>query len=116
MLVNASQFGFGPACRLAVVCLLLLFVSGCGNAPQFVADEECFSAVDALWTAITAQQKSWLEDSARELERLRDAGQLSPEAWKVLESPIALAREGQWDPAARELRDLIKAQRKPAKP
>lgn len=100
----------------AVVFLLSLFASGCGKAPQFVADEECFTAVDALWTAITAQQKPWLEDSARELERLRDQGQLSPEAWEALASPIALAREGRWEPAARELRDLIKAQRKPAQP
>jgi hypothetical protein len=81
-----------------------------------VADEDCFTAVDALWTAITAQQKPWLEDSARELERLRNSGKLSPEAWEALASPIALAREGQWEPAARELRDLIKAQRKPAQP
>ena len=94
--------------------VLLLAVTGCGNAPQFTGDEECFSAVDALWTAVTSQQKPWLEQSARELERLRDSGKLSDEAWKALESPIAQARDGQWDPAARELYDLIKAQRKVA--
>lgn len=94
--------------------VLLLAVTGCGSAPQFTGDEECFSAVDALWTAVTSQQKPWLEQSARELERLRDSGKLSDEAWKALESPIAQARDGQWEPAARELYDLIKAQRKVA--
>ena len=95
------------------LALLLLFASGCGKTPQFVADEECLSAVDALWTAVTAQQKPWLEDSVRELERLRDSGRLSSEAWTALEGPIAAARDGRWDPAARELYDLIKAQRRP---
>ena len=92
---------------------MLLFAAGCGKPPQFVADEECLSAVDALWTAVTAQQKPWLEDSVRELERLRDAGQLTSEAWTALEGTIELARDGRWDPAARELYDLIKAQRRP---
>ena len=100
--------------RRAIVLsgVLLLAATGCGTAPQFTGDEECFSAVDALWTAVTSQQKPWLEQSARELERLRDSGKLSDEAWKALESPIAQARDGQWEPAARELYDLIKAQRK----
>lgn len=111
-----SQHRLGRDCRLAIACVLSLFAWGCGKAPQFVADDECFTAVDALWTAITAQQKPWLENSARELERLRDEGQLSSEAWEALAGPIAQAREGQWEPAARELRDLIKAQRKPAQP
>ena len=116
MLAGLSQARLRPACRLAIACALSLFASGCGKAPQFVADEDCFTAVDALWTAITAQQKPWLEDSARELERLRDQGQLSPEAWEALAGPIAQAREGRWESAARELRDLIKAQRKPTQP
>jgi hypothetical protein len=108
---KGSQIRLGRACRVAIAWLSLV-ASGCGKAPQFVADEECFTAVDALWTSITAQQKPWLEDSARELGRLRDKGQLSPEAWEALASPIAQAHDGRWGPAARELRDLIKAQRK----
>lgn len=108
--------GTGRRFRWTIVTLLTLFASGCGAAPQFVADDECLTACDALWTAITAQHKPWLEDSARELERLRDQGQLSPEAWEALAGPIAQARDGRWEPAARELRDLIKAQRKPAQP
>lgn len=100
---------FATACALS---MLLLAAVGCSGAPQFTADEECFSAVDALWTAVTAQQTPWLEDAARELERLRDAGKLSQEAWERLKTPIEKARSGQWEPAAHELYDLIKAQRK----
>lgn len=95
-----------------VVILATSAAAGCSGAPQFTGDEECFNAVDALWTAVTAQQTPWLEDSARELQRLRDSGQLSPEAWKALEAPIAQARSGQWEEAARELYGLIKAQRR----
>lgn len=94
--------------------LLPLAVCGCGGAPQFTADDECLTAVDALWTAVTAQQSPWLEQSARELERLRDAGQLSSDAWEVLEALIAQARDGQWQTAAEGLYDLIKGQRKAA--
>ncbi|HEV7221176.1 MAG TPA: hypothetical protein VGN42_00645 [Pirellulales bacterium] len=93
---------------------LSLAVCGCGEAPQFTADEECLTAVDALWTAVTAQQTPWLEQSARELERLHDAGQLSSAAWGVLEGSIETARRGEWEPAAESLYDLIKAQRKAA--
>ena len=98
-----------------VIGLLSLAICGCGGAPQFTDDEECLTAVDALWTAVTAQQTPWLEHSARELERLRDAGRLSSDAWEALEASVAKARNGQWETAAEELYDLIKAQRKAAK-
>jgi hypothetical protein len=101
-----------PLRACLAIGLLSLVVSGCGGAPQFTADDECLTAVDALWTAVTAQQTPWLEQSAHELERLRDAGQLSSDAWEVLEALIAQARNGQWQPAAEGLYDLIKAQRK----
>ena len=91
--------------------LLSLAICGCGGVPQFTDDEECLMAVDALWTAVTAQQTPWLERSASELERLRDAGQLSSDAWDVLEGSIETARRGEWEAAAEELYDLIKAQR-----
>ncbi len=102
--------------RISLVFILAATAAaGCSDAPQFTGDEECFNAVDALWTAVTAQQTPWLEDSARELERLRNSGQLSPEAWKALEAPIAQARAGQWEDAARALHGLIKAQRRDAR-
>jgi hypothetical protein len=104
-----------PLRTCLAIGLLSLAVCGCGSAPQFTADDECLTAVDALWTAVTAQQTPWLEQSARELERLHDDGKLSSDAWEVLEALIAQARSGQWQPAAEGLYDLIKGQRKAAK-
>jgi len=94
----------------ATAMLCLVFV-GC-SPPQVLDDEECFSTVDALWTAVTARSPELLEQTAADLARLRDAGSLSEEGHAALEKIIDAARSGEWEPAAKRLKTFIQGQRR----
>jgi hypothetical protein len=89
---------------------LALANAGC-RPPQVLGDDDCFSTVDALWTAVTARSPHLLESTAADLRRLRDAGQLSPDGHDALDAIVIKARAGQWEPAALELRAFIQGQR-----
>ena len=93
----------------------LLFSYGCGRPPQVVHDEECFSAVEALWTAVTTKRTDLLEQSATELDRLHAAGKLSEEGHDALDEIIQSARDEEWMPAAKSLKVFMLGQRKTAK-
>ena len=92
----------------------LLFSCGCGRPPQVVHDEECFSAVEALWTAVTTKRTDLLEQSATELDRLHSAGKLSEEGHDALDEIIQSARDEEWMPAAKSLKVFMLGQRKSA--
>jgi hypothetical protein len=89
---------------------LALANAGC-RPPQVLGDDDCFSTVDALWTAVTARSPQLLESTADDLRGLRDAGRLSPEGHEALDAIIIKARGGQWEPAAHELKAFIQGQR-----
>lgn len=93
-----------------ITCVVI--VCGCGTPPQVVDDPECFKAVDALWTSLTAKRPDLLEKSSAELVRLRDAGKLSPAGWRALEPIVAGGRAAKWTDAARDLNDFIRGQRR----
>lgn len=90
---------------------IALGLCGCGE-PQFARDAESRSAVDALWTAVTARRLPLLEAAATRLNELRDSGQLSEETASRLQPIIGQAREGKWETAAQSLHRLIRGQRK----
>ena len=94
--------------------MALLSSYGCGRPPQVVDDEDCFSAVEALWTAVTSKRTDLLEQSATELDRLHSAGKLSEDGHEALDEIIQSARDEEWMPAAKSLRTFMLGQRKTA--
>ena len=120
--VNApkSARSVTPLCQkhlLKTLALLVVLISshGCGRPPQVVDDEECFSAVEGLWTAVTTKRSDLLEQSATELDRLHTAGKLSEEGHDVLDEIIQSARDEAWQPAAQSLKAFMLGQRKTQK-
>ena len=91
---------------------LLLTAGGCGGPPQVVANEECFSAVDALWTAVTSKRSDLVEQTATELDRLQTEGSLSDEGHARLAEIIEVARAEKWQDAAVTLKAFMLGQRK----
>lgn len=94
---------------LAGICLALL--AGCARTPQIGGDKECFSAADALWTAVSAKRPDLLDRSAAEVERLHAGAKLPDEAFESLSSVVSKARAGQWSDARAALKTFIRAQR-----
>ena len=80
--------------------------------PQMGADEEVFRAVDALYTAVTARNEKLLRDCEERLKGLRESGKLPTSAGEHLDRIIAMARSGQWQPAAERLYRFMYAQRR----
>src|SRR4029079_7788701 len=97
--------------RLFPVALACLMLGGC-SPPQVLDDEECFSTVDALWTAVTARSPELLDQTAADLQHLRDDGRLSAEGHAALAKIIGQARAGEWEPAAKRLKTFIQGQRR----
>ena len=89
-----------------------LLAAGCGGQPQLGGGDEAFGAVDALFTAVTSRRPPLLDDSERQLKRLRDAGKLPAAAAERLDAIISEARAGRWEASARSLTDFIRAQRR----
>jgi hypothetical protein len=80
--------------------------------PQMGADEDSFSAVDALFTAVTARDEKLLGQCARRLNALEDAGKLPPDAAAYLAGVVEQARDGHWEAAAQRLYGFMRAQRR----
>ncbi len=95
---------------LLVVTLALC--PGCGRPPQVVHDEECFQAVDALWTAVTSKRSDLVEQTATELDRLQSEGSLSEAGHESLQRIIEQARATEWQAAAEKLKAFMLGQRK----
>ena len=92
---------------------LLLTGGGCGGPPKVVANEECFSAVDALWTAVTSKRSDLVEQTATELDRLYAQGSLSDKGHASLTEIVEAARAEKWTDAAGTLKVFMLGQRKP---
>lgn len=83
-----------------------------GAPPQLLASDEVFKTVDGLFTAVTAHDTKRLAACQERLDKYKQHGALPPAAAKRLDKIIALARDGQWDPAARALYDFMQGQRR----
>lgn len=96
---------------VALLLIITLTISGC-STPQVLGNEEVFSSVDALWTAVTSRKEDRLQSASEKLQELRQSGELSEAGWNALEPIIQQASAGEWEPAAKRLKRFIRAQRK----
>ncbi|MFO0935927.1 MAG: hypothetical protein U0798_05355 [Gemmataceae bacterium] len=97
------------AAFFAVVSILYHYWT---RPPQMGASDEVFATVDALFTAVTAQDEGRLKDCEARLKRLEEAGELPTPAWKSLNSIIQTAKAGKWRASAESLYQFIQAQRR----
>jgi hypothetical protein len=101
--LSLSAFG---AAAVAIVVLIW------SRPPQMGPDEDVFTAVDALYTAVRARDERLLADCEKRLSAYRRAGKLPAEAADHLDGVIAKARGGAWQSAAERLYDFMMAQRR----
>ena len=97
---------------IATIVVVLGFWWNLQSPPQLTADDEVFSTVDALFTALTSRDPQRLEDCAQRLQFQRDTGRLSVRAARSLDRVIAQARRGEWQPAAERLYQFMHGQRR----
>ena len=91
-----------------VVCVYFAWRS----PPQMGPDEETFRGVDALLTALTARDERLLDQCARRLSLLSEAGKIPRDAASYLDGIIAKARSGAWQASAEKLYAFMMAQRR----
>lgn len=101
-------------CGLAAVAAVVFLVQRFKAPPQIGTDEEVFTTVDALFTALTSRNDTRLKDCETRLRAFRDENRLPPKAANHLDSVIQEARSGKWEPAARRLYDFMYRQRREA--
>src|SRR5262245_2606272 len=101
--------------RAAIVAgissLLLIALTGCG-APQIGEDPGTFKAVDALYTAVSLRDPKLVDQCAANLKGLHDSGKIPSAASRTLDSIIAEARQGKWEPAFDRLSTFMAGQRR----
>jgi hypothetical protein len=97
---------------LRVLALASCSCAGCGSVVQIGTDEETFSEVDALYTAVTTKRPDLLKECKSRLAALKDEGKLPEAALTELQPVIAQAEQGDWRPAAERLYVFMRHQRK----
>jgi hypothetical protein len=97
---------------VTVAALLVSWLGWYGSPPPMAADEEAYKVVDALFTAVNSRDSKQLERCDRQLRALKVAGRLPDKASDYLERVIIKAREGLWRPAAEQLYDFMRVQRR----
>lgn len=101
-----------PKIWIAVLlCAMSLVWAGCGP-PQVLNSDESLKSLDALWTAVTSQKSELLANAAKDLKRMHDQKRMSDAGWRSIDAIIKQAELGDWQGAAKKLRDFIKGQRK----
>lgn len=94
----------------AAVAIVVVYIWG--RPPQMGPDEDVYTTVDALYTAVRARDERLLADCEKRLSAYRQAGKLPAAAADHLDGVIAKARAGRWQPAAERLYDFMLAQRR----
>jgi hypothetical protein len=89
---------------------LVLPLGGCGGPPQIGADRDSFKAVDALYTAVSLHDPKLVGQCEANLKGLRDASKLPQGAFSSLQSIIAEANDGKWEPAQERLTNFMEGQ------
>ncbi|WP_010586524.1 hypothetical protein [Schlesneria paludicola] len=100
------------AASVLAVVLLGLLIRGLWSQPQLTSNEEVFTTVDALFTALTTRDSKRLSDCATRLDSYRDEGSIPKSAAKKLDAIIHQAQSGQWESSAKTLYDFMLAQRR----
>ena len=102
--------------KIGVVLLAMtaaaLFFFWPRSQPQVGGDEDAFRSLDALFTAVTSRNHDRLTKTETRLRSLRDQGKLPAPAAERIDEIIAIARTGDWQPAAESLYEFIKGQRR----
>jgi hypothetical protein len=96
------------ACWIAAA-LVGLSMIGCGR-PQ-ASSPENQQLIGSLRTAISARNPEWLKENAKVLEERRTAGEVSHAEYEEFQAIIAMANEGRWEAAEREVIEFLKSQR-----
>ena len=99
---------------LSLISLILisgLSIRGC-STPQVLENENVYSSLDALWTAVTSRKLDRVQDVTNDLIQLRDDGELSKAGWNAIKPILQQALAEKWEPAAHNLKKFINAQRK----
>ena len=91
---NTTKRAAIVAGTIGLVVLIGWIYFAWGKPPQMGPDDEVFSTVDALFTAVTAHDERLLEQCTRRLQVLSEAGKLPREASNYLDGIIATARIG----------------------
>lgn len=102
--------------RAAVLWLALptaLCCGGCGSSQQYSGKD--LRLLEALRTAVSAHKLEWLEASAKQIEKAHQQGTITDEGFEALQSVVTEARAGDWKRAEKQIIQLEKAQRPPAK-
>jgi hypothetical protein len=112
----SRSWGVRAAVAASIAFGICLVVWGLRSPPQMGADEEVFSNVDALFTAVTARNEALLDSCERRLLALNEAAKLPSNASDYLSGIIQTARAGHWQPAAEKLYRFMSVQRRDAPP
>jgi hypothetical protein len=91
----------GRPFRLVGVLLVSGFLAGGCSTPS-ETDRDNRRLLDAILTAITLKNATWLEDDAALAETRHQAGHFTDEEYGELRSIIETARSGDWVAAERE--------------
>lgn len=93
------------------IALLGTLGPGCGGPPSMGPDREVFTAIDALYTAVSLRDPAQLDRCAGTLERLHAEKRCPDAAFIAIEGMIEEARGGQWEDAQSRLRRFMLGQR-----
>ena len=96
---------------LFVVCSVAWIVWSRLPPPQLKADEQVFTTVDALFTALTSRDSKRLDDCERRLKSYHEQGKMSDAVAATLDGIVLQAREGKWEPASKKLYNFMLGQR-----
>jgi len=114
--IRAAAHASSARLWIAVIAAISGLLVGCQRTPQLGGNEECLGAADGLWTAVTAQDKGFVNSSEKVIEQLHVAGTMPDDAYQVLSSVIASTRAGDWETARADLKQFARGQRPAAAP
>ena len=86
-----------------------LSMMGCGRPQASSLDNQ--QLIGSLRTAISARNAQWLEENAKVLEERRTAGNVADAEYEEFQAIIAMAKEGRWEAAEREVIKFLESQR-----
>lgn len=104
------KIAIGSAGVLATIVLAALIWTRL-PPPQLKTDDQVFTTVDALFTALNAKDHSRLQECNRRLQAYHDQGKTSKAVATRLDAIVKQAEDGQWEPAAKKLYAFILGQR-----
>ncbi len=90
---------------------MLALPIGCGRQPQLGSNEQAFKSADALWTAVCAKQPKLVDDAYSRLKQLHADGELSDDAFAVLDGVVSKADAADWAAAQKQLKLFWRGQR-----